>query len=415
MEMTKKTTPLPPLRTLGATLLAGVMLTHLAAAEPATVTNTVTLTNVVTITNYAVVTVTNEILTTNFSLIVSTPEPDRKPTDLPPLNWIPPDDKFDWVQLKSGEWLKGRIKAMQDQKLEFESDELNDQSFDWADVRQLRSPKYLDVLFDDGTAAHGPVTITPDLVKVQNEETEAYPRALLFSMTPGGSRRNYWSGKASVGLTLRAGNTEQVEYSAQARLQRRTAGTRLSLDYIGNVSSLDNVESANNHRVNSEFDLWLSRRLYLVVPYLEYYRDPFQNLDSRITGGVGVGYDILYTPTVEWNVTTGPGYQVVRFDSAQPGEPIEKSNGALTFGSKLDWDITRRLEFILEYRGQYTSKEVGETTHHAVATFSVDVTKQLDLDVSLTWDRISNPKIGADGIEPKPDDLRLIVGLGLDF
>jgi hypothetical protein len=50
-----------------------------------------------------------------------------------------------------------------------------------------------------------------------------------------------------------------------------------------------------------------------------------------------------------------------------------------------------------------------------VATFSVDVTKQLDLDVSLTWDRISNPKIGADGIEPKPDDLRLIVGLGLDF
>lgn len=408
--------PRNPLRLwLLAPLLAATLLTIAPSLSRASDMNTVIITNEVFTTNYAVVTVTNVILTTNFSLFVSTPTPERKPTDLPPLTWVPPEDGFDWVQLKSGEWLKGRIKAMQDRKLEFDSDELDDQTIDWVDVRQLRSPRYLDVLFDDGTAAHGPVNITPELVKVQNDETAAYPRALLFSMTPGGSRRSYWSGKAAAGLTMRAGNTEQVDYNAQAHIQRRTAGTRLSLDYIGNVSSLDNVESANSHRVNSEFDLWLSRRLYLVVPNLEYYRDPFQNLDSRITGGVGVGYDILYTPTVEWNVTTGPGYQVVRFDSTQPGEPIEKSNGALTFGSKLDWDITSRLEFILEYRGQYTSKTVGETTHHAVATFSVDVTKQLDLDVSLTWDRISNPKIGADGIEPKPDDLRLIVGLGLDF
>ena len=399
---------------LGMALMAAAFPVRLSA-EHVVNTNIVTITNQVVMTNYVVITVTNEILTTNFSLFVATPKPERKPTDLPPLDWVPPKDGFDWVQLKSGEWLKGRIKAMQDRKLEFESDELDMQTFRWVDVRQVRSPRYLDVLFDDGTSAHGPVTITPELVEVQNEEAATFPRALLFSMTPGGSRRNYWSGKASAGLTLRAGNTDQVEYSAQAHLQRRTASTRWSLDYIGNVSSLDGVESASNQRVNSEFDLWLSRRLYLVLPYLEYYRDPFQNLDYRITAGVGAGYDILYTPTVEWNVTAGPAYQIVRFESAQAGEPIQKNNTALTFGSRLDWDITSRLELILEYRGQYTSKEVGETTHHTVATVSVNVTKQLDLDVSLTWDRISNPKVGADGIEPKPDDFRLVVGLGLDF
>ena len=41
--------------------------------------------------------------------------------------WEPPPpmpDKFDWVQLKSGEWLKGEIKVMYEDSLEFDSEEL---------------------------------------------------------------------------------------------------------------------------------------------------------------------------------------------------------------------------------------------------------------------------------------------------
>jgi len=88
---------------------------------------------------------------------------------------------------------------------------------------------------------------------------------------------------------------------------------------------------------------------------------------------------------------------------------------ALVLGSRFDWDITRRIELILEYRGQYTSKAVGETIHHGVGTLSIEMTKRLDLDVSLIWDRISNPKVGSDGVKPRPDDFRLVVGLGVDF
>jgi len=42
--------------------------------------------------------------------------------------WLPPTpkpEKFDWIQLKSGEWLKGELKVLYDKKLEFDSDELN--------------------------------------------------------------------------------------------------------------------------------------------------------------------------------------------------------------------------------------------------------------------------------------------------
>ncbi len=329
---------------------------------------------------------------------------------------IPQDDIYDWIQLKSGEWLKGRIKAMQDRELEFDSEELDDLIFDWKDIRQVRSPRMQDVLFVDKSQFSGPVTVTPESVTIGGPEPHTLPRDQLQSITPGGSKElSYWSGKFSLGLTLRAGNTESVEYQAQAHLQRRTPTTRLSLDYIGNLSSIDGVENANNNRVNSEFDLWLSRRFYLILPFAEYYSDPFQNLRHRVTLGVGVGYDLIARPTLEWNITAGPAYQASWFESVEVGEDDSTGSAAFAFGSRFDWDLTKRIELIVEYRGQFTSREVGETTHHFVTTFEFELTKHFDLDVSLTWDRVSSPKPDENGNIPKPDDARLVFGFGLDF
>ena len=44
--------------------------------------------------------------------------------------WRPPDDGFDWVQLKNKEWLMGEIKSMYNDNLEFDSDNLDLQSID---------------------------------------------------------------------------------------------------------------------------------------------------------------------------------------------------------------------------------------------------------------------------------------------
>lgn len=374
-------------------------------------------TNIVWVTNVVVMTVTNVVTLTNALPGLSTAHSTRSTNAaIPDLDWVPPEDKFDWVQLKSGEWLKGRIKAMQDRELEFDSEELDLQTFDWKDVRQLRSPRTMDVLFAEDVLYSGPVKVTPTKVTVGEDPPHGIARDQLLGLTPGGSKElNYWSGKVSLGLTVRAGNTEQVDYNAQLKLQRRTPATRLSLDYLGNLSSTDGSQTANNQRVNSEFDLWLSRRLYLILPFAEYYKDPFQNLQYRLTGGAGCGYDLIDRPTLEWNITAGPAYQYTAYESVQPGDPTTKGAAALVFGTHFDWDITRRIELILEYRGQYTSQKVGETTHHAVGTLSLELTKRFDLDVSFIWDRITNPQVSADGTQPQPDDYRLVLGLGMDF
>jgi putative salt-induced outer membrane protein YdiY len=388
------------------------------AAEPASslppvvVTNYVVVTNIIVVTNYVIS--TNVVLSTNAAPGVRDLAASRTNSALPDLSWVPPADRFDWIQLDTGEWLKGKIKAMQRRKLEFDSEKMDIVTFDWKDVRQVRSPRVIDVLFVDGKQVSGPVTISPKEVTVGGAEPLTVPRNELESLTPGGSHEgSYWSGKASVGLTLRAGNTESVDYTTQAQFQRRNPTTRFTLDYIGNFSSVNNQENANNHRVNTEFDLWLSRRAYLLLPFAEYYSDPFQNLASRATGGVGVGYDLVNQPKLEWSIATGPAYQYTWYDSSQPGEPTQQGTAALAFGTRFDWNITQHIEFILQYQGQYTGRQAGDTAHHTVGTLSIDLTKRLDLDVSIVWDRINNPKVGADGVQPKPDDFRLTVGLGL--
>lgn len=136
------------------------------------------------------------------------------------------------------------------------------------------------------------------------------------------------------------------------KLHCRTAASRLGFDYIGNASSIDGVESAKNHRVNTEFDHRLSRRFYLILLSAGCYNDAFQHLGHRITAGVCAGYDLLDRPNLNLNTTTGPACQYAWFQSADPAQPLQKGAAALNFGSHFDWDITRRIKRIVESRGQ---------------------------------------------------------------
>jgi putative salt-induced outer membrane protein YdiY len=376
--------------------------------KPDATTNQLVVTNVRFVTNYIVV--------TNLVPGAKAPPAGRTNSALPDLSWVPPDDGFDWIQLKSGEWLKGSLKAVQDRKLDFDSDELNELTFDWKDIRQVRSPHLNKILLATQEEIEGPVTITPDLVTVGGAEPRSFPRSDLQSITPGGAQeRDRWSGRLALGFALRAGNTKSVDYDAQASLRRRTPATRFKFDYLGNISSQNGVENENNTRVNTELDYWLSRQLYLILPQAEYFHDPFQNIAARATVGGGIGYDLYDRHNLEWGVSAGPAYQQTWYDSVQGGGSTTDGQAALVFGTDVDWQITGSVELILGYSGQYTTREAGGTLHHAVCTLAVDLTKRLELDVSFVWDRIQNPRAESNGMVPQQDDYRLTCGLGLSF
>jgi hypothetical protein len=333
--------------------------------------------------------------------------------------WLPkpPQDyaSSDWIQLKSGEWLRGRLYGMQNRTVEFESDELDELTFDWKDVHQVQLPRAL-VSYGERQTAAGALRVDRQTVTITGAEPLSFPREDLIGIAPGQLRElDYWSGKFNVGLNLRSGNSEQTDLVTTARLERRTPNTHLKFDYTGNFSELDGVESVENQRVNGSFNIFLTRRLFLVTPLVEYYRDPFQNIGRQSTIGGGAGYYLIDRPKVEWLVLGGPAYQHTRFDTVVAGEDQESSAPAFFLQSSFDIELTKRIDLELGYQAIVTSEEAGRVTHHSTATFEIDLTRRLDLDVSFIWDRTENPQADAVGDVPKQNDFRLNLSLGVKF
>jgi hypothetical protein len=61
------------------------------------------------------------------------------------------------------------------------------------------------------------------------------------------------------------------------------------------------------------------------------------------------------------------------------------------------------------------NRDSGTYTHHATAGVEIELTKILDLDLSVVWDRTANPRTREDGSVPEQDDFRFIAGVSLDF
>ena len=334
-------------------------------------------------------------------------------------DWQPPvpmPDKFDWVQLTSGEWLKGEIKVLYEDTMEFDSDKLDLLELDLEDIKSVRSAQTVSVKLTGGRSAVGKLLLEGDSIKVLDQGTMEYERGDLISVTAGVPKeRNYWSGKASLGANLRDGNTEQTEATGQINIKRRTVDDRAVIDYIGNYTTTNDVQSANNHRASAVWDHFVSDRFFLRPASIEYYRDPFQNIAHRITPGAGVGYQIIDNSKTEWIVFAGPAYQWTRFAEVEPGEKDLEETWALSAGTSFDHELTSDIDLTYDYRFQFTSEDAGRYNHHMIGGFSFDLTDALSMDVSLVWDRTEKPQPDADGNVPEKDDYRLVFGLGYDF
>jgi len=324
---------------------------------------------------------------------------------------------FDWVQLVSGEWLKGEIKGLYKDSLEFDSDKLDLLTLDWEDVKYVETHIPGSAYIEGHGTVYGFFEINRNNIIVTNgDDVKKYKRSQLVSFITGGEEElDYWSAKITLGLIVRSGNTDQVDYNAKAGVKRQTAFSRFIADYIGNISNTQDVETINNHRINGTHDIFKTRRFFFRPIFGQYYSDKFSNIDSQVTVGTGLGYTIIDTSRTDWDVSGGPAYQATRFVSVQEGENIKETTPALVMGTSYDLEISKKLDFMFDYSTTWGNEESGGYTHHIVTTFESEITGSFDFDISFVWDHISNPTAADDGTVPLPDDYRMTLGVTYEF
>ena len=340
-------------------------------------------------------------------------------TQRPPVEPPKADPKgWDWVQLTSDEWLKGEIKYMRDHSLLFDSDELDELTLKWRKIKVLKSPRSLSVLMSDLLTLEGPLIIEGDKAVFRDKDGFlVVPRGDVVSIVPSGKGGlAYWSGDLKFGLTLRSGNTDQIETTLGFNLRRRAPKSRIQLTYLGSFGKTNGVENVNNQRLTGAWNLFTSRRWFVTPFGFELYSDPFQNIDVRATPLVGAGYHIylkgLDAKGIDWDVSALGGYRYTRFSS---GIPNDDGTFTVVLRTDVDWELTEKLDLTFTYDIQIGIPDTSDTNQNLQLTLSFDAWKSLDLDVSFVWNFVGKPRADANGNVPENSDFRLVVGVKWEF
>lgn len=324
---------------------------------------------------------------------------------------------FDWVQLSSGEWLKGEIERMMSDKLYFDSDELDEVSLDWGDVQTLVSKDVISLRLVSQEVVTGRIELRAGVARCHTRAgvRELRPGDIIQIISGALTERNYWSGGASLNVSARSGNTDQTDVTLRAHLMRQTVLTRWRTSYTGELSTVDDEQTTNSHRVASQFDVYLTPRLFLTTPGFEYYTDEFQNIDTRVTAGLGLGYEVFENSWFFWEVGTGVAYQRTTYVSVELGADNADNDAALVLSTGIDFDLPRGIEWENSYQLLAVVTDVDKTSHHAESILSFDIWGPLEFEFALIFDRIERPVPDASGDRPKSNDFRLTAGLGVDF
>jgi hypothetical protein len=334
--------------------------------------------------------------------------------------WAPPSPSAaekDWIRLVSGEWLWGTIDLMRNESLEFDSEKMDGLTIDWEDVVEIRSARAMTYVKLDGSLLTGTSTLKGDTLRVNSPEgLLEIPRRQIHSILEGPpTELNFWSVKVGADLKTRTGNTEQTDLGTRVFLKREAARSRIDLRYQGNFSKTDDVENIRNHRANAEWKVFLSRKFFVSPVKFEYFADKFQNIDERITAGVGLGYYLTRSSKADWFVELGASYQTTRYRSVEEGQNTEDSNGSVPFRTTLETDLNKRTELTAEYGVQIGIGHEANTIHHTFIMFAFELWGNIDFDASITWDHVTRPKTNAEGITPFKDDVAMYYGISLDF
>ncbi|RLA78543.1 MAG: DUF481 domain-containing protein [Epsilonproteobacteria bacterium] len=329
----------------------------------------------------------------------------------------PTPKKYDWIQTKSGEWFKGEIKSLYDNKLEFDSDEIGLYIFDFEDVARIKSYQIISVNIENLASFPGVLRLKNNKITiVQGDKKYEFDKKEIVSFAPDGeNNRDFWSGKITFSLDMRSGNTSQYDYSAKANLKRRTSDSRLYLDYLGRISGKENIETANDHRINEKYDVYLSRKFFWTPLFTEFYTDKYKNITAQYTAGFGVGYTVIDTSKLEISFSGGPAVVHTAYESVEVGEESEQFAPALEVSTKIEYEINKITDFTFDYKLTYTDEYSGIYKHHMVATFENELFSWLDFDVTGVWDYVANPAQDINQVTPKNSDYQLLVGLGIEF
>jgi hypothetical protein len=345
----------------------------------------------------------------------------------------------DQVTLKNGDRLTGMIVKTDDEAktLLIKTELAGEVAVSWDAVTGLVSSQPLHLTLSDGRVIVGTVTTSDGRLQVATKDAGEVPaeRATVKAVRNDAEQaefdrlehprlRDYWAGLFDLGLSVTEGNSATSALSIAGKASRIVPKNKLTLFYT-QVYAKDSKETpalttanAIHAGIRDEFNL--KAKVYLFA-FTDFDSDALQNLDLRNVIGGGVGYHLIKTKNMAFDVFGGGSFDQEYFSSyltANPAPPpadiavpAESRHSAEivageSFGAKLGprTTVSEQLTFFpnLSSTGDY------RVTFDASATTKLN--NWLSWQITFSDHYITDPPLNLKG-----NDLLLATGLRLTF
>lgn len=228
------------------------------------------------------------------------------------------------IWLRNGDRVEGEFAGMDAQHIQWASSLLGELKIERKQLRGFSSNKRFDVDFGGGGLgrlknclfAYAPgvgqwlhcdedSTMVSSLGAVSSVAEYLPPRGEEMSIT----------GLVHLTADSSSGNTDSETYKFGADTRIRMDSVRHSIGVKYDTERTSNLKSKDERRLDYQYDYFISP-VWFVTGQSSWQSNEFKDLDRRLTGGIGAGYQFFDTEKMKLSAESGLSYVQERFREA---------------------------------------------------------------------------------------------------
>jgi small nuclear ribonucleoprotein (snRNP)-like protein len=347
--------------------------------------------------------------------------------------------RADQVTLKNGDRLTGTIVKTDDdaKTLLIKTDLAGDVTIPWDSVTAIVSSQPLHLTLSDGKVIVGTVTTTDGKLEVATKdagEVSTPPAAVKtirndaeqteYDRLQHPGLRDYWAGLFDLGLSVTEGNSSTTALTIAGKASRVVPKNKFTM-YYTQVYSKDSgqdpaIVNANAIHAGLRDEFGLTARLYAFV-FTDFDSDQLQHLDLRNVIGGGLGYHLVNTKKIQFDVFGGASFNQEYFGpyvTENPAPPPDfvavasqsRHAAEVLVGESLSTKLGPRTTLSEQLTFFPNLSSIGDYRITFDANATTKIKSWLGWQVTFTDRYISDPPLGLKG-----NDLLLSTGLRLTF
>ena len=329
----------------------------------------------------------------------------------------------DIVVFKNGDRLTGQVVRLEEGKLVFNASQVGELTIDLSRVAQFTSDEPAEFHLTDGTVIESKA-LSGEPGQIVLAETTVLPsQTLAFdqitAINPTVKPAVVWSGSITAGLTSTHGNSFNESANMAFSAKRRSETDRFAVWSAYLASRSENDDTGQKETTEEAFtfggkyDYFWTEKFYTFLNGT-FKKDHIADLDHRIIGGGGAGYQWFETPEFSFFTDAGLSDLCEQYTRRNPDTGLKETTDteelSVQAGYGLDWRINDRFHFMHNMRYYPSLAGLSDYFLTTDAEIRTSLTKSMFTSFKAILDYDSTPGEGTD-----TTDTKYILGLGWSF